>query len=264
MRTESALQTVDRVLSDHRFVNPDIGPLNAVLATDCFVISAPKCGTTALQRGLDRAGRPTIHAHTDGSTFEAFGNGDVLRDEGLGMGALMRARRATSARPMFVFFGYRDPISWYISMVGQFGLPMDERLELDLVPNIETRGPWNRYRVGDVADIVSDGVGLHPRDVPFDPEAGLGHAWRGGVCLVLFRIDRLPSVAAFIRENVAAGFVLTPERVNLDPGYIAFRDGFRPTRAAVEHLARDGWFRHFYAPEEIEAWRAAYLARCRD
>jgi hypothetical protein len=98
------------------FSHPDIGLLNKASDTDFFVISSPKCGGTAIKRGLERCGHAVIHAHTNITTWDAVSNGDVLRANNVGMEHVLQARLIASSRPLYLFFGYRDPVSWYLSL----------------------------------------------------------------------------------------------------------------------------------------------------
>jgi hypothetical protein len=243
---------VRRVLGATVFTNPDIGPLNDVLDVDCFVLSIPKCGTTALQRGFERAGQPVIHAHTNASTFAAFANGGVLRDNGLDMETLLRARIETNARPVHVFFGYRDPVSWYLSLAGQFLMNLDDELRDQIVSRLGGSYPWNNYAIDDIALIIERATGISPLDARFDPVRGYGVARSGAVRVITYRLDRLQDVARYIEQEMQPGFALTHERVNGNPVYQAYKDQLRLPRDTLETLYQGQWFNHFYGAAERE------------
>jgi hypothetical protein len=49
--SRNSLAVATRIFAEASFLNTDVGPLNEALDIDLFVISIPKCGTTAIQRG---------------------------------------------------------------------------------------------------------------------------------------------------------------------------------------------------------------------
>ncbi len=258
---EDAAVLARRVFRENVFVNVDIGPLNDALDVDCFVISIPKSGTTALQRGLERQGRRVIHAHNNETTYEAFSNGSILRANGLGLGTVLKARLLAKSQPLHLFFGYREPVSWYLSMAGHFSLPLDASLCDNIVENVETRHPWTAYRIDDTASIVREATGMDVLQRDFDHDLGYSLVKKDGVNLICYRFDRLERVRDYIVENVDEGFALTRERVNDDPAYIAYKTSFSPPKDALERLYDDRWFQHFYTPTERDALIHAYVRK---
>jgi hypothetical protein len=256
-----ALSAAAATLRDIRFTNPDVGPLNDLLGIDHFIISIPKCGTTAIQRGLERAGKPVIHTHTDASLFFAFPNGDELRNRGLGMANLLRARLAARPDPVHIYFGYREPVDWYLSVAGHFRLPYDQRLSDQIIPNLEFMYPWTNYRIDEIARIIEDATGVRLLSRVFDHEEVFTHIRLGHVNIVLYRFDRMDGVERYVAECVGAPFGFTQERVNAAPEYLASRETFSPSPAALERLYRDRWFRHFYRNDEAQRLAQHYLSR---
>lgn len=244
------LRNVRGLLGAAQFQNVDVGPLNDALAVDNFVVSIPKCGTSAIQRGLDRIGRPVIHVHTDMSTFAAFPNGNLLRNNDLGMANIIRARIAAKPERLNIFFGYRDPVSWYLSVAGHFGLALDDHLRDSTIRNMEFHYPWCNYRIDEIAAIVRGALGINVLDFPFDAEAGLSRIVTPAADVVLYRFDRLDAVRDHIVRHIDERFALRGERVNEDPAYVAYRDAFKLPLPDLLHIDQDRWFRHFYTPSE--------------
>jgi hypothetical protein len=250
-----------RVFKETSFVNPDVGPLNEALDVDCFVLSIPKCGTTAIQRGLERLGRKVIHAHTNVSTYVAFPNGDELRNNGLGMETILKARLSANSRPVHIFFGYREPVSWYLSLAAFFGLSLDAPLRDNIIQNIEGLYPWTNYRIDDIAWILREATGINILEQSFDHARGYSVFRKSRSRLITYRFDRLDSVRDYIVENLDKNFVLTRERVNHDPAYDAYKGVFLPPAEALERLYRDRWFQHFYTQSERNAWIKTHSRR---
>ena len=248
-----ALALVQKVLGENTFENVDIGPINDVLNIDCFVISIPKSGTTALQRGLERVGRRVLHAHNNPTTYEAFANGAVLRESGIGLETVVAARLATNQRPIFFFFGYREPVSWYLSVAGHFSLPMDAALRDNIIENIATRHPWSSYKIEDTVAIVRAATGIDLGTQRFDHARGLDIYAAPGVNLICYRLDRMEAVRDYIVENIDPRFVLTQERVNDDGVYGSYRDKLTLPMATLDRLYDDRWFKHFYTQDEKNA-----------
>jgi len=249
---------VTRVLREARFENPDIGPLNDAMEVDYFVISIPKCGTTAIQRGIEGVDRKVIHAHTNASLYAAFANGDVLMNNGVGLEAILKARLAVNSKPIQMFFGYREPISWYLSVAGHFGLEMDESLERDIIDRAATY-PWNNYGIDDVNQIYRQGTGVNVLTCEFNHKAGIGLFQQKGVNLLTYRLDRIAEVQTYIAENIHGAFKLNQERVNADPNYNAIKKALSVAPRALAELYSNRWFRHFYAPAERDALSRLYL-----
>lgn len=261
--TEDDLVLVSRLFRQVPFRNKDIGPLNDSLNLDCFVISSPKCGTTAIQRGLERLNHKVIHAHNNPTTYEAVTNGDVLRARGVGLETVLKARLLASARPLHLFFGYREPVDWYLSMAGHFFLPLDATLRDGIVENIETRHPWTKYRMDDTATIVREATGLDILSQGFDHKVGCTVTRNGKINLICYRFDRIESVRDYIVDNIDRSFVLTHERTNNDPGYNSYKVRFSPSIDHLEHLYCNKWFQHYYLPTEMDALIEAYRQRAR-
>jgi hypothetical protein len=262
LRGKRALKRAREVLCAVDFSNPDVGPLNDALDVDCFVASPPKCGTTTLQRGLDRAGQKVIHCHTDGSTFGAFPNGHVLRDAGLGMATILRARIAAKPkRRVHVFFGYREPVAWYLSLAGHFQMPLNGALAGAIGANIQNAHPWSFYAIDEISNLITEGVGLSPFEQKFDPGIGYAVSSNARASLVTYRMDRLDAVAQYIRANITPDFVGGHERENVDPTYRAFINNLVLPRRTLEWLYEDRWFRRFYTDAERDNLIALYAER---
>lgn len=233
-----------------RFENADIGPVNALDEIDIFVISPPKCGTTALQRGFERLNRKVLHAHNDPTTYEALSNGNILRDEGITLGTMIRYRRALGRGPLHIFCGYRDPVSWYLSLAGHFSQPLDDALRNGLAQQISQAAPWVLYRFEDTRAAIEAGVGFDILQEPVDVERGYSLIRRGNVTVVLYRFDQLDNVADYIRQNIDPAFTLTRERVNQDEAYTQYVANFRLRRDVCESLFHGPIFSHFFSEDD--------------
>jgi tetratricopeptide (TPR) repeat protein len=244
------LEQLKHLLAAVPFQNPDIGPLNDLADVDCFVLSMPKCGTSALQRGLESAGRKVIHTHTDPSTCAAYPNGWILKDGNFGIEQFLRLRLQEKTDPIHIFFGYREPVSWYLSIVGQFHLPLTYKLRQEIPDKLKYAFPWNYYRIGDTAYSIRRATGIDPGKQQFDGTAGFSVIREGRVNLVLFRFDRLANVADYITRHVEKDFVLRYERVNEDARYIAYRKSFTLPETTLRALYADKWCRMFYSDAE--------------
>ena len=239
------------LLRNNKFHNPDVGPLNNIAEIDYFVLSMPKCGTTALQRGFETAGHKVIHAHTDQSTFDAFPNGYHLKNASCGMDKFLRLRcQEESKNPVYIFFGYREPVSWYLSMAYHFNIPLNDGLRALTVDRIHCKYPWNHYLISDIADTIGKGVDIYPGQYPFDQKAGYSVISARNVNLVLYRFDRLNMLANYIIRCVEKNFILRQERVTSDPRYIAYGQSFTVPRPILEELYADEYFRKFYNDHE--------------
>jgi hypothetical protein len=250
MMLRDPLSVAARVFSDVTFSSLDIGPLHEALDIDYFVISIPKCATTAIQRGLERLGRKVIKAHTNESTYAAFANGDVLRKNGLSMENVLKARLAANTRPIYIFFGYREPVSWYLSLASQFRIPFHKlpinRIDIDVISEM----PWSGYNINATAHIVFNATGVRIIDHPFDPEIGYTLIKSGNVNIVVYRFGILREIFSFIAKNIDQRFLLTYERVNEDPFYSLYKSTIRLAPDELEWIDKDPWYKHFYTPLE--------------
>ncbi|WP_155801843.1 hypothetical protein [Magnetospirillum molischianum] len=238
------------ILRDVKFENPDVGPINALDEIDIFVISPPKCGTTALQRGFERLGRKVLHAHNDPTTYEAFPNGNILRDAGITLDVMFRYRRALGRGPLHIFCGYRDPVGWYLSLAGQFSLPLNDALRDELVRNISQVAPWVRYSFEETRAAIEAAVGFDILTEPVDLERGYSLMRQGDVTVVLYRFDRLDSLADYIRQTIDPAFTLTRERANLDETYRHYTENFRLPRKVCESIFQGSIFSHFFSEDD--------------
>jgi hypothetical protein len=175
------LRRARRLLAANTFVNPDIGQLENALDADIFALSMPKCATSAIQRGFDKAGRPALHAHNDVTFYDAFPNGSILRDAGIGLREIVQLRLLANPRTFWIFFGYREPVSWYLSLAGHFSLPLDDTLADNFRNNLERGYPWARYRIEDTAKVILEATGLDPASATFEPRKGYAVLERANV-----------------------------------------------------------------------------------
>lgn len=238
------------VLRNNRFEHKDIGPINELDEIDIFVISPPKCGTTALQRGFERLGRKVLHAHNDSTTYAAFQNGQLLADAGVGLGMMVRYRRLVGRGPIYVFCGYREPVSWYLSVAGHFSLPLDNGLKTEIIQRIANHHPWRLYPFADTRSAIESGVGFDILAQPFDCERGYSIIHCGDVNLILYRYDQIGKLTSYIHREIDDRFTLNPERVNSKESYLDYVRNFRLDLETCQYLYSDPIFNHFLSPQD--------------
>lgn len=223
------------------------------------MISIPKCGTTALQKGFERIGHSTIHVHNNFTTYEAFINGDMLRRAGIGVETLVMFRRYLSAEPIHIFCGYREPVSWYLSLAGHFGMPFTEDLREKIVGNLRYEYPWNRYKFGDTRRVVEYAAGVKLFAENFDASAGYTILRNGNIHVVLYRLDRMGELENYIKENIDNRFEMKMERVNRDDSYVDFVKRFRLPVETLMTLFSCKVFSYFYDQAESAQLVSKYL-----
>jgi hypothetical protein len=253
-------KVVSRVLSENLFENKDVGPINEIGTVSKFVISIPKCATTALQRGFERIGHPVIHAHNNTTTYEAFANGDLLRRARIDLETLVRFRRNQSKEPIHFFFGYREPVSWYLSLAGHFGMALTENLSREIDRNIRYAYPWNKYEFRDTQKIVERASGIRLFTGSFDNHAGYTVLRRRNIHVILYRADRMRDVEGYIKENIDYRFEMSDDRVNLDPSYMGFIERFRLPAQTLLNIYSSNIFAYFYDRSEAAQLIAKYVS----
>lgn len=258
LKTRTKHKAALRLLRDTKFQNDDIGPINEIGAVDRFVISIPKCASTAIQRGFERIGHRVIHAHNNHTTYDAFANGDLLRKQSIGLETLIQIRRRLSAEPIHLFFGYREPVSWYLSLAGHFGMPLTEDLRINIAGHLRDTYPWSNYGFAESRQVIERASGLNLLSEAFDTHAGYSILKKGNLHVVLYRFDRMKELETYIRANVDARFEMSRERVNANPDYIDFVNRFRIPAATLRALHGDAIFSHFYDRDEAEQLFSRY------
>ena len=250
--------TIQKVLLENRFDNSDIGPINDIPRVSKFVISIPKCATTAIQKGFEDIGQAVIHAHNDPTTYAAFPNGDRLQAEDIGLAALLRFRRHVTREPVHVFFGYREPIDWCLSLAGHFGLPLNDELKATIAGNCRGASPWNRYDVKQTQKIVEAGTGIKLFEQPFDQEKGYSVRRRGNMNVVIYRFDKMQNLENYIRKKLDRRFRLKLQRVNANEDYVKFVRTFKLPVATLKELYSDRVFSYFYNEGDVARFIARY------
>jgi hypothetical protein len=254
-----ALKITRDLLSRNIFVNPDIGRLELAAQADAFVFSMPKCATSAIQRGFDNAGRPALHAHNNPTFYDAFSNGAILRQAGVGLEQIIRLRRLDNARPLFIFFGYREPVSWYFSLAGHFQLELNAGLRGDIISNLASGYPWARYKIGETLALIEAATGIDIWRRPFDRVAGYSRYSKGNVHLIVYRYDRLRELEHMIVDEIEPRFVMRRERVNTNSAYLQYVRDLRLDEAVLDKVMSGKFFDYFYAPAERRQLMGRYL-----
>jgi hypothetical protein len=254
------IKVTREVLSQNSFVNPDIGHLEICAESDVFVFSMPKCATSAVQRGFDAAGRPALHAHNNPTLYDAFSNGAVLKKAGVGLEQLMRLRLRDNSRSLYVFFGYREPVSWYLSLAGHFHVELNQDLKDRIRTNLTSGYPWARYGIAETLGLIEAGTGIDIWRKPFDRSAGYSRYSKGNAHLIVYRFDRLAELERMIVSDIEPGFVMRHERANANATYLEYVRDFRLTGDVLEDLFGGEFFDYFYSPSERKDLINRYLA----
>lgn len=244
------LRSLQKLLSEHRLRHDDIGDLSSIEKTDHFIISMPKVATTTIQRGLEQLGRKALHAHTDQSTWAAFEDHYVMRNSGIDLRSLIELRKRSNSRRLYFYFGYREPVSWFLSL-GAFGqVSLDDSLITHFEDKFFRQEPWCKYTTGEPRFIIADATGLDPIVIPNGSPFAVQHKKR---CTVIsYRLDHFDKVSAFIMQNVDARFVNSPHRVNDSTDYAAYRSKFRLPEEKLRRLYDTEVHRAFYTARETE------------
>jgi hypothetical protein len=261
LKNGAKYKTALQLLKETKFTNEDIGPINEIAAVNKFVISIPKCGTTAIQRGFERIGHRVIHAHNNPTTYEAFSNGDRLRCAQIALETLVKLRRHLNTQPIHLFFGYREPVGWYLSLAGHFGVPLTEKLRAGIVSDLHYAYPWNKYRFAESQRIVESASDLKLLSGSFDTRAGYTTLHNRNIKVVLYRFDRMRELERYIKQNIDERFEMKNERVNMDYDYRNFVNKFRLPANTLKTLYGDSVFSYFYDRSESEQLVSKYLER---
>jgi hypothetical protein len=210
----------------------------------------PKCATSAIQRGFDNIGRPALHAHNNPTLYDAFANGVILREAAVGISEIVRLRLAANPRPFHIFFGYREPVSWYLSLAGHFGLELDDTLARDFLSNLKSGYPWVRYPIQDTLDLIESSTGIDIWKASFDTRQGYSVLENGNARLVLYRFDRLSELEAMIVQDIDPAFRMRRERTNEDPVYRRYVSNVRLSAPTLKQVFAGRFFDYFYTPRE--------------
>lgn len=186
IKVRKKYKTISRLLSENLFENKDIGPINDIASVNEFIISIPKCATSSLQRGFESIGHSVIHAHNNSTTYEAFVNGDLLRRAGIDLEALVGFRQSQSKHSIHFFVGYREPVSWYLSLAGHFGIPLTEELNRQIDSNLDHAYPWSKYKFSSTQNVVEKASGIHLFSKSFNHQSGYVVLNRLNVTVVLY------------------------------------------------------------------------------
>ena len=135
--------SIDILLRLFTFTHSDIGCLNKIKEIDWFIISIPKCGTTSLAQGLRKFNKHLIQTHTNEKTYRALTNGHLLRAKKVGMEDFIRYRLKKIPKEIFVCSGFRESISWYLSLAYHRNIPLDNNLRKFIVDNMgDAESAW--------------------------------------------------------------------------------------------------------------------------
>lgn len=234
----------EECLKKYSFEQQDIGNLNDVLDTNYFVISIPKCGTTSITDGLRKIGHKVIHAHVNCNTYHNMKHGFVLRDHNWGLEHFVW-RRLKKSNKITMFSGFRDPISWYLSLYFHHTSNIIPSLQENFYNNLYNEYPWSYYSFGEHFNLIKTCTGIDILEHDFDKENGILVIENDMVKLVLYRLDKIVNLEKYISTNVP-GFSLTRGRINKHDIYKNYVNNFRINQSDVSNLKKDPYVRFFF------------------
>ncbi len=234
-----------------RFENEDIGKINSIGNIQYLIISMPKCGTTTIKQGFERVKHDVIHTHTDETCYTSLSNGDILKAKRVGLKQLIEYRLKRNSEKVVIFSGYRDTISWYLSMANQFDIDLDKTLENDIVNNLRLVRPWQNHSPFIQFSIIHDITGINIFDFHFDKEKGFGVIEKENIILVIYKIEGLKNLENYIRERFIRDYALVEGRVASDIQYKRFINGFKVNSTELDEIINNKFMKYFYSEKQI-------------
>ncbi|MEZ5003165.1 MAG: putative capsular polysaccharide synthesis family protein [Chitinophagales bacterium] len=250
---------IANLISNYEFIHKDIGTLNKIVDTNYFVISMPKCGTTSLKKGFINLNENVIHTHTNETGYKSLSNGQLLRKNQLGMDSFIQYRLKKNTAPIYIFSGYREPISWYISLSQQFKIELTDSLKENIIYNLKEKSPWKNYLPDEQFRLIEKCAGIKLEDHVFDKEKGFYHIKNGKLNLLLYRIDALSELEKYISENILPGYKLVTGRVNDNSLYVNFKRNFKLSPLQIDEVYNFPYLNYFYKNSAIDALKAKFI-----
>lgn len=241
------------------FVHEDIGDLSKLHETDYFIISMPKCGTTSLRLGFQALNKNIIQTHIDDTMFDSLSNGYILRRRNFRLKNLIDYRLRTKQGDIYIFSGYRDPISWYLSLANQFSLSLNGDLKNNLLRNLKEHFPWKQHSAKVEFELLETIVGVKLFDMPFDKVRGIRVQKVGRVTWVVYRLDKLNELENYIRTFINKDFTLINGRVDETDEYLHYKRNFKLSSDIINSIFADEYPKYFFADEQITELKVKYL-----
>jgi hypothetical protein len=239
------MMTFEESLKTYEYQQEDIGNLSEIPNTDIFVLSLPKCGTTSIADGFRNLGIKAIHAHTNESTWHYVTNGHILRENGWGMEHFIQHRLRTNPKEITIYTGFRDPISWYLSLMTHYTEILTLELQQNFICNLYNAEPWSSFSYVKQFKLIETCTGINILEHEFDQKNGLTVIKGSGFQLVLFRLDKINNLEAHIKKTTPE-FCLANKRINTSDGYARIKSLFKVSPSDMDMLKADPYVKFFF------------------
>lgn len=239
------------------------------------VFAQGKTGTSTIAAGLKRAGfNPVFQIHTlhkdvlDRVEAEYVNRPNDSFPRHVWEALWLREHPPSAEHPWRLVTSVRDPVARIVSRLFQqksrFGGFRDAPTADSLIADLNTafRRDWSLLRAGrwDWFEFDLGGVlGQSVYDSPFDPAAGCGTITTDHAHALLLRGESLDRAPVALHAHFGRGVELISENVGTDKDYGALYravlERFRPPAEYVTQVYETKLARHFYSPDELEAFR---------
>ena len=237
------------------------------------VYTAPKSGSTSVERGLRRAGVPTLKAHFLGPAHDR--SGARWRERGLPapthhhVEARLLRHLASGGQRLHVVTLVRDPVARVVSSAFQAPeLWRDAEAGVDVLTATLTRRIEAQARREEplrwLAEDLEPALGLDLRGEGFDAEGGATRYAAARAELLLVKTEALDRHEGTLSAFVGRPVTLSRENVRAEGRgaalYAEVRARLRLPGDVLDGLYGSEWVRLLYTPTEIERFRARWAA----
>ena len=251
----------------------DAGPREVTV-----VYAQGKTGTSSIAKGLKRAGfDPVFQIHTlNPRTLENVEAQYIERRSDnhprhVWEAQWLNAHRPSVERPWTLVTSVRDPIarivSRYFQQESRFGGLRQGRSADELASELHDQFLAQNNRLGGIGwdwfeAELAPVLGQSVYDTPFDPAVGHATIETPHVRALIVRNESLDRAPDALRTHFGRPVEISSENVGTDKDYgTLYRDvlaRFRPPAGYVDRVYRTRQATHFYAPEELERFRARW------
>lgn len=250
-RTPTSLEDF---LASQDLFHPDIGRLNHCAEVDHWVLSPPKCGTYGLWKSLCSSGLPAFHLHQNQNLWSCFPYLQEFQQQTFGILDLLNYRRARTSRPLVLYFGVRDPVSWCISLAAELLGSPDPHVLSDAPRNIKT-SPYREYWFTETKQIIDRYLGHDMLQTGFDRVNGFTVIDDHRTKLVLYRLDAIEKLYQYVRAQFGVRRS-DHTRHNGSPAYLHACRSARFTSREIKECLRLPLMEKFFTPPQLRSiWR---------
>ncbi len=242
---------IDKLLEKYSFNERDTGDLCKLPDTDFFIISLPKCATSSLHYSILETGNNSFHGHSNQWLYRTISNGKILKQFGIGWEELIEYRLKKKSGQIFIFCGFREPVSRYFSLANELKLKFNSDLCEQISYKVNNLEPWSQMTPDEVFNILSKIMGIEVLNTVFDRERGFNVTVSGRITLLVYRIDAIRNVEQYIQEKILKKFILKPVRIAENEIYINFMRDLKLPMDELRILYNDKYVRYFYSDDEI-------------